>query len=264
MAYVNAPYANDIIENKLEEKLNTLLSMSNYLTVDTSLEGVDGMIKYIHTYKSTGGAQDVSEGSGNTTKMSIQYESVPYTCTTSQATFEYTDEQLAKDSFMIDAGVEDLAKAIANDYNSKAVAEVEKTTNTVTTTAFSFDNFADAIALLGNGGLEDSEEAGFVALVNPATKAALRKALKDDLQYVEAFVRAGYIGSICGIPVYTCKDVSADTIDIFSPKAVTCFMKKDVETEQDRNIETRKNTIVARNVKVIALVDERYAVKISK
>lgn len=262
MAYVNAPYENKVIQDMLEEKLTTLLSMSQFLTVDTSLEGVDGMIKEVHRYKSTGGAEDVTEGSGNTNKLKIQYESTPYTCTTTQATFFYTDEQLAKDSYMVDAGITDLAKAIVNDYNAKSITELEKTTNLIytgsDTTAPSFDNFADAIAMLGNGGLEDSEEIGFSALVNPSMKATLRKALKSDLQYVEAFVRAGYIGSICGIPIYTSKAVSKKEVIICSKAATTAFMKKEVETEQSRDIETRTNTVVARNVKVIALTDERY------
>lgn len=37
--------------------------------------------------------------------------------------------------------------------------------------------------------------------------------------------------------------------------AITCFMKKGVEVEQERDADTRKTTIYGRNVKVIAATD---------
>lgn len=258
----NTRYANFIIENKLTDILNSKLSMSQFLTIDNSLQETAGMIKKIHVYTSTGNVQDVAEGAGNTSSIEMSYTAVPYTVGTTQGRFVYTDEDAMADEFLVDAGIENLAKQIVNDFNSKAVAQMLTTTQKVEYThggAPSFANFADAIALLN---VEDEDEKGFFALCNPAMKATLRKQLKDDLKYVEGFTRTGYIGSVCGIPVYTCKDVTAGAIVIANKSAVTAFMKKDTEVEQERNSNTRTNTVYGRNVKVIALTDATKAVKI--
>lgn len=255
-----ARYENFVIQNKLDELLETKLSMSQFLTVDTTLTETDGMIKNVHVYKSTGSGETVEEGKGNTDAIVMSYDSVPYTVGTYQARFVYTDEAAMTDSFMVDGGITNLAKDIVNEYNTQAITELEKTENEVEVDTISFDAFADAIALLD---LEDAEEAGFVALCNPAMKAELRKALKDELKYVEGFARTGYIGTVCGIPVYTSKIVSDGVITISNKEAVTAFMKKDTEIEQERDANTRTNTIYSRNVKVIALTNQAKAAKIT-
>ena len=146
-------------------------------------------------------------------------------------------------------------------YNKKAVAEYAKATKKVEATAFNFDAFADALATLN---LEDSEEAGYFALVSVTDKAELRKNLKDTLQYVEANARTGYVGTICGVPVYTSRAVTAGTIYVANKEAVTAFMKKNTEVAQERTENTRTNTVYSRNVKVIALTDADKVCKIVK
>lgn len=258
----NTRYENIILENKLSEILNTELSLSQFVTVDTSLTEEAGMKKKINVYTCTGSAEDVTEGQGNTGAITMSYTPTTYTVVTTQAKFVYTDEDALTDAYLVDAGIKNLAKSMINDFNTKAITEYEKTNNKVEyATAPSFDDFADAIALLN---VEDNGEAGYFALVNPTMKATLRKSLKDDLKYVEAFAKAGYIGSVCGVPVYTSKVVSDDTIVIANKEAVTAFMKKETEIEQERDADTRTNTIYGRNVKVVALVDESKAVKIVK
>lgn len=255
-----ARYENFIIENKLNELLSTKLDVNTLLTVDTSLQQEAGMTKKVHVYSSTGSGEDVEEGAGNTGAIEMSYTPVPYTVGTYQARFIYTDEDAMTDPFLVDAGITNLAKDIANDYTAKAIAEFDKA-DEVEVADFDFDAFADAIAELN---LEDSEEAGFSALVSPAVKAELRKNLKDTLQYVEAHARTGYIGTVCGIPVYTSKAVEEEAIYIASKEAVTAFMKKSVEVAQERDENTRTNTIYARNVKVVALTDKSKAVKVVK
>lgn len=163
------------------------------------------------------------------------------------------------DKFLVDGGITDLAKKMVNDFNAKAIAEFAKGTNKVYTAKPCFDDFVDAIAKLN---LEDAEEAGYFALVNPAMKATLRKELADELKYVEDYVRVGYVGSVCGVPIYTSKIVPLGSIYIANKQAVTAFMKKNTEIEQDRDVNTRTNYIYARNVKVIALTDNSFLCQI--
>jgi hypothetical protein len=109
--------------------------------------------------------------------------------------------------------------------------------------------------------LED--EAGLFLLISPADKAAFRKALKDDLSYTEGFVRTGYIGSVCGVPVVVSKAVPAGKGYLATKEAVTTFIKKASETEYLRDADTRNNTYWIRKVAVVALTDATKVVKVT-
>lgn len=258
----NTVYNNFVLENKLTDILLTSLDVNSFMTIDTSLTENDGMKKIIHTYSAEGDVEDVAEGVGNTKDITEGYTTSEYTVTTTQGRFIWTDEAAMTDSFLVDSGVQDLSKKMINNLTAKTITEFEKATLKVEySTAPSFDDFADAIALLNK---ENDEQAGLFCLVNPKMKAVLRKAIKDDLKYVEGYTRSGYIGSICGVPIYVSKAVSDDEIIIASKKAVTCFSKKATETELDRDKNTRKNIMYARFVNVVALTDAKEVVLIKK
>ena len=257
----NTRYENFVIENKLNELLTTSLAMNQFLTVDDTLQQEPGMIKKVHRYSSTGSGADVAEGVGNNSAIQMSYTATPYTVGTYQARFIYTDEDAMADPFLVDSGIQNLAKDIVNDYTAKAIAEWAKGTHSVEVQAFDFDAFADALAELD---LEDADEGNFFALCSVDDRAELRKNLKDTLQYVEANARTGYVGSVCGVPVYTSKALTSGTIYVANKDAITAFMKKDTEIAQARDENTRTNTIYARNVKVIALTNDDKVVKITK
>ena len=256
----NTRYENIVLQDKLTEALNTGISISNYMTIDTSLTETAGMQKVIHVYSSTGNVADVTEGNGNTSAITMSYTAKPYTVATTQGMFKYTDEDEMADPFLVDGGITDLGKKLSNSLVSKAIAEFEKATLVQTYAkggTITFDNIVDAIAKLNK---ENDEEAGLFMLVNPAMKASLRKALGDDLKYSESFARTGYIGTVCGVPVITSKAVVAGHAYIASKAAVTCFVKKDSEIETDRDINTRTNTVIGRFVNVVALTDANEVV----
>ena len=87
------------------------------------------------------------------------------------------------------------------------------------------------------------------------------------LKSVEDFVRKGYVGTIAGVPIYVSAAVAnqADKAEAFlaAKSAITCFMKKGVEVEQERDGNTRTNTAYSRKYYVVALTNEAKAVKIS-
>jgi len=107
------------------------------------------------------------------------------------------------------------------------------------------------------------DEAGLFCLINPAEKAAIRKNLADDLKYVEDFARTGYIGSVCGVPIYVSKAVPEDTAYLATKEAVTVFVKKGAETEQERDANHRLNTIYARKVMLVALTNKTKLIKMT-
>ena len=243
-------YSNFVLENKLESVLATKLDLMNYLTPDYSLQANPGMIKKIHTYKPTGDVEDLTQGNGNTTSIDAGFIEREYTVGTTQGRFPWYDEQAMQDPAYVDAGVKGLAEKMANDLTKKAIAEFGHATLAKTTTNYALADVIDAMAKYPY-----EEEAGLFMLVGMKAKAAIRKQLKDELKYVEDFARKGYIGSIMGMPVYESKAVPDDCAFIATKEAVTAFIKKGVESEQERVPNTRQNILYMRKYMVVALTD---------
>lgn len=243
-------YNNFVLENKLESVLTTKLNLLNYLTPDYSLQAQPGMIKKVHTYKPTGSVEDLTQGNGNTQSIDAGFIERVYTVGVTQGRFPWYDEQEMTDPAYVDAGIKGLAEIMANDLTTKAIKEFGHAILAKTTTNFALADIIDAMALYPY-----EEEAGLFMLVGLKAKAALRKQLKDELKYVEDFARKGYIGHIMGMPVYESKAVPDDCAFIATKEAVTAFIKKGVESEQERDANTRKNTLYARKCMVVALTD---------
>jgi HK97 family phage major capsid protein len=165
------------------------------------------------------------------------------------------------DPMVVDAGLYGLATRMTNDLTAKIIAELDKATLTydASATGLTFDAIVDAIAKFPH---EDAED-GLFLLINRADLAGLRKNLKDELKYVEAFARTGYIGSVCGVPVYVSDAVPAKKAFLATKEAVTVFTKKGSETEQERDANIRKNTVYARKVMLVALTDATRVVEIA-
>jgi len=249
-AQTTTPYANFVLENKINSVLATQLDMLQFCTVDYSLQASAGMKKKIHVYTSTGSAEDLNQGAGNTVSIAPQWEEAEYTVKETQARFPYYDEQAMTDPSFIEAGIKGLAEAMTNDITEKVVAEFEGATLKQLGCTWVVGDFIDAISKYPY-----EDETGLFFLINPAEKAAVRKALKDELKYVEDFARTGYIGHIMGVPVYISKAVPSGKAFLASKEAVTMFVKKGVETEQERDANVRKTTIYTRQPRVIALTD---------
>lgn len=250
-------YENVVISNKINDILATAVNMNNYLTVDNTLTQEAGMIKKVITYTSTGNVEDLAMGEGNTGSLEVQKSEVPYEVKTFQGKFAFYDEEEMTDPNVVDTGLKHSADNMVNKFTELAIAEYEKAQE-VSASAWSFDVVVDAIAKMD---LED--ESGLFLLISPEDKGAFRKALKDDLSYSEAFVRTGYIGTVCGVPVVVSKAVPAGKGYLATKDAVTVFVKKDTETEYERDADTRNNSYWVRKVAVVALTDATKAVKIA-
>lgn len=251
-------FDNVVIKEALEDQLITALDMNAFITPDYTLTATPGMTIEVHKYKGTGTVEDVAMGAGNTGDIGAMYDTETYEVVTTQGRVPYYDEQQMNDPVAIDKAIQHLAEQLTNDLTTKVVAELGKASNVQTGVTFTFGDIVDAIASMPG---ENND--GLFMLINKADAATLRKNLKDDLKYVEAFVRTGYIGSVCGVPVITTNAVTAGTAYIASKEAVTIFTKKGVEIEQERDANTRKNTIFGRAVRVIALTNDDKVVKLT-
>ena len=257
-------YDNFYLSNEVEDQYNSHLDLLQFCTVDNSLEGVPGMKRRINVYSATDGTQKLGMGEGNTKSIEVSYENKEYEILMAQNRFEYYDEQAMIDPMLVPVGTRHMGTDLFNTVNAEIFAEFNKASLSVSVTNFDFAAFVDAQAKLNFENLESVSLFGFVC---PADMAKIRKALKDDLKYVEAFSKNGYVGTVAGINLYTKKDAVAGTIVIATKEAVTLFNKKGTEVEQpprdsdDANI--RKNTILSRKYYLAALTDATKVVKMT-
>ena len=254
----NQVYDNVVLANKIEDILTTAVDLTSYMTVDTSMTQEAGMKKKINTYKAQGNVETLEMGAGNTGDIEVSFATKEYEVETVQGRFQYYDEQAMTDPMVVQAGLEGIAKTMINDFTAKAVAEFDKATLTVQRTGFTFTDIVDAIAKLNT-----ENEDGLFILVGVADLANFRKELQDDLKYNEDFVRTGYVGSVCGVPVIVTKAITNGNIYLASKEAVTLFIKKDTEVEQERDANVRNNKVYIRKVAVVALTDETKVVKLT-
>ena len=260
----NSPYANFVLENKYESILTTKVDLANYLTPDYSLTEAPGMKKTIHVYKATGSVEDLAMTAGNSGIFEAAYESKDYDVVVTQGKGVYYDEEAMKDPMIVETILKGMAEAMINDFTAKAIAEMIKSTRTVecdfstSSSGYLFGKVVDTAALFGE------EEDGLFLLISPTNLAYARKQLGDDLKYSEGFVRTGYVGSICGFPVIVSKAVPDSCAILANREAVTLFVKKGSEAEQDRDPDHRKNELYIRKVALVALTNEKKVAILAK
>lgn len=251
-------YENVVLSNRINDILTTGVNLNNYMTIDNSLAESSGMKKKVITYTSTGNVEALGMGEGNTSSLEVTKSETEYEVQTYQGKFAFYDEEEMIDPMVVDTGLQHSADNMVNTFTAAAIAEYEKATLETTPAAWSFDAVVDAIAEMNV-----ENETGLFLLISPADKAAFRKALKDDLSYSEGFVRTGYIGNVCGVPVIVSKAVPAGKGYLATKEAVTVFIKKDTETEYERDANKRNNMYWVRKFAVVALTDATKIVKIS-
>ena len=261
MAHTHVIYDNFVLANEIEDQYNTKLDLARFCTIDNSLVGVAGDTKKIHVYSATNGTEKLAMGVGNSKNIEVSYTEQEYKILLAQNRFPYYDEEEMRDPLVVQTGLRHMATDMFNTVNADVLAEFAKATQSVDSATFGFGDFVDAAALLNMENIENVELFGFV---NPKDMATIRKNLKDDLKYVEAFVRAGYVGSVAGINLYTSKIAPEGTIYGGTKEAVTLFNKKGTEVEQERDANIRLNEIFSRKYYLAALTDQTKAFKIVK
>ena len=263
----NTVYPNKVIEAKAKDILTTQINARSMMTIDTSLTQNAGMVKTINTYTYSGAAEEVAAGSGNSTRGSIAYVGKDYTVKMVQQAFDYLDEDFMKDPVIVDYGIKGATSVMSNkmttDFYSalatkSGASELVKGITFAKGKALSYDVIVDAISELN---LEDESKI-FIVIPN-AWKASLRKDADYKSAQMGEVIYNGQVGTICGIPVIATKALT-DKAYVMTNEAVTLFLKKDVEVEQDRDADKRKNSVYLRDCYVCALTDATKACKITE
>ena len=253
-------YDNFYLSNEVEDQYNSHLDLQSFCTVDNSLVGEAGMKRKINVYTATDGTEKLAMGVGNSKSIEVSYAEKEYEILLAQNRFDYFDEQAMTDPMLVPVGTRHMGTDMFNTVNADIFAEFKKATLAHTASAFDFGAFVDAQALLN---LENLEGVALFGFVSPADMAKIRKALKEDLKYVEAFAKNGYVGTVAGVNLYTKKDATAGEVIMATREAVTLFNKKGTEIEQERDGNIRKNSIFSRKYYLAALTDATKAVKIT-
>lgn len=253
-------FDNEVVEVLFENQLVTRMNMEQFAHADYSLSENPGMKKKIRKYSGNGTVEELAMGEGNSDVMGSSFTEVEYEVGTTQGKFSYFDEQAMNDPDAINKLVAYSREEMTNDMTRKIVAEMGKTINKVYGATFGFDVISDALASFPD---EQTENEQLFMLIARKDSSIWRKALKDDLKYVEAFVRTGYIGSVAGIPVYWNDAIPQGKCFVGTSEAVTIFVKKGVEVESERDADHRKNTGYIRKVMLVALTNDRKMIEVT-
>lgn len=260
-------YDNFFLSNEVEDQYKSHLDLMQFCTIDNTLVGTAGMVRKVNVYRATDGTEKLAMGVGNSKSIEVSYTEEEYRILLAQNRFQYYDEQAMTDPNLVPVGMKHAGTDMFNTVNADIFAEFGKTKLSVPVAAFDFAAFVDGAAKLNLENLEGVSIFGFVC---PADMGKVRKALKDDLKYVEAFAKSGYVGTVAGISLYTKADATEGEIIIGTKDAVTLFNKKGVEVEQitaDKRSEEaaniRQNTVFSRKYYLAALTDETKAVKLT-
>ena len=252
-------YENFIIENKMTDLVNSELNVRSLMTIDYSLAEAAGLKKVINKYTYTGKAEKLAKGAKNTTKGGVTFTPKEYTVERYQQTYTYNDMDVMQDPYLIDVASKGASVLMANEIKEEYFAELAKISNSSEYTEFNYAAIVDALASID----KEVETDMFVIMGND-----LRAAIRKDADFIASkqgeILYTGQFGTICGLPVLFSKLVPEGTAYITKKDAVKFFVKKEGSVEQDRDIESKDNTVVYERHGVMALVDDTYSIKMTR
>lgn len=253
----NTVFENKVIESKATDLLTTSVNHRALMTVDNTLAESEGMTKTINVYTYTGKVEKLADGAKNSTRGAVSFVGTDYKVGRVQQVFDYTDSDYMKDNSVVDVALEGANALMANQMTADFYVEAGKASLSHAG-AIGYETIVDAIAKLN---VED--ESKLFVVIPTAWKADIRK----DEDYKNArmgeVIYSGQVGTIAGIPVIATNALE-DEGYVMTAEAIKLFMKKDVNVEQDRDVETKTNTVVLTTYYICALVNQNKICRITK
>lgn len=267
----NTVYDNFVLESKIKDLLTTSVNTRSLMSIDTTLAENAGMKKTINTYTYTGSAESVAARAGNTSTGSVAFVGKDYTIGMLQQKADYTDEDFMKDGNVVDVIMKGASQVMVNKLTADFYAALESKDSGGTNPLIGTTTFAKG-GSIGYGAIVDAiadmnveDESQLFLLVSPSWKAAIRKDEDYKSAQMGEVIYNGQVGTIAGIPVIVSKALTGKNVAyLLTKEAVTCFMKKDVEVEQNRKGENRINELFFRTAYVVAVTDATKARRIKE
>lgn len=255
----HALYTNQVIENKMTDLVNTQLDVNSLFTVDNSLSTEAGLKKVINKYTYAGEVEKLAKGAKNSdgAKGKVTFVPSEYDIERYQQTFEYNDMDVMQDPYILDVATTGAATVMANDMRAKYFGELAKISKSHPYTEFNYDAVVDALAEINR-----EVESDMFLVMGTDLRAAIRKDADYKASRQGEILYTGQFGTISGVPCLFSKLVPAGVAYITAKDQVKLFVKKDGSVEQDRDIETKDNTVVYDRYGVMALVDETKSIKL--
>jgi hypothetical protein len=258
MATIGTGYENFVLENKMTDLVNTNLDVNALFTVDNSLTTEAGLDKIINKYTYTGKVEQLAKGAKNSTRGAVSFVPTKYTVKRYQQTFDYNDMDIMQDPYLLDVATAGAATLMSNEVKDEYFAELAKISKTSNYDVFNYDAVVDALAEIN----KEVESDMFIIMGND-----LRAAIRKDDDYKASrqgeILYTGQFGTISGVPCLFSKLCKAGEAYITAKDQVKFFVKKEGSVEQDRDIETKDNTVVYERHGVMALVDETKSIKLA-
>lgn len=254
-----ALYENFVLENKMTDLVNTNANINALYTVDNSLAMEAGLKKVVNKYTYNGTVEKLAKGAKNTVRGAVTLVPTEYVVERYQQTFGYNDMDIMQDPYVLDVLTTGAAQTMANEIREEYFAELAKISNTDTFTAFSYDTVVDALAKIGR----EVENDQFIVM-GLDTKAEVRKDEDYKASRQGEILYTGQFGDICGVPCICSALVPEGTVYITAKDQVKFLVKKSGSVEQDRDIETKDNTVVYERHGLMALVDETKSIKLTR
>ena len=251
-------YENFILENKMTDLVNSNVNINSLFTTDNSLALAAGLKKVINKYTYAGKVEKLAKGAKNATKGSVTFAATEYEVERYQQTFGYNDMDVMQDPYILDVMTTGASTLMANEIKEEYFAELAKISNTHSAPALTYDAIVDALAKIGK-----EVESDMFIVMGLDGKAAIRKDADYKASRQGEILYTGQFGNISGVPCIFSKLVPANTLYITAKDQVKFFVKKDGNVEQDRDIETKDNTVVYERHGLMALVDETKSIKMT-
>lgn len=257
---INPEVMADMISAELPKKIK----FAPLARIDRTLVGQPGNTITVPKYAYIGDAEDVAEG--------VAIGTVVLTASTTQATvkkagkgIELTDEAvLSGYGDPIGEGEGQLLMSIASKVDNDFVTALGGATLSHTVAAtISYNAIVDAVDKF-----EEEDEEAKILFIHPKQATTLRKD-PDFIANVQNAYMTGVIGEIGGCQVVRSKKVPlvAGTPNkynnfIVKQGAVDIYLKRDVQVESDRDIQTKTTMITADEHYTVVLADDSKVVKL--
>lgn len=247
---------NQVIEAKITDIVNTYLDTRALFTVDNSLATAAGLSKRIYKYTYTGTVEKLQKGEKNTVKGAVALTHNDYEVERYQQTYEYNDMDVMADPNIVNVLSDGASKAMTNEIRGQYFTELGKIANHFDAKAYDsiYEAVVDAVSALPKAAEMDIQD--LFIIMGADARAAVRKDQLFEASKQGDILYSGQFGTIAGIPCVFSNLVPAETVYVTEKNAITFFVKKEGTVEQDRDIESKDNTVVYERHGLIALTDD--------